>query len=114
MKVEPLCLLLKNKNLNQKHNIIIDILDNDNTLKLKNYKLQDNLYLDDNIICICKDSLDIYKKGKIINIDKNKLFININYKYNLRINKDKYYIFVKNVNKKNKDRYFYESLLKIL
>ena len=98
-----------------KKNTILYFLSLDLKKKLTEYNLcEDNdFYLNDFIICIKKNNLKNDFTGKITEICKNKLCLKVN-NYNVKINPNHYYIFIKpNTSKKN-DRHFFESLLKVL
>ena len=69
-----------------------------------------DLYLDDNIIIVSKNTGLLFKKGKIISIDENKITIKYN-NYNIIIDGDLYYIFIKNKINNNNNRKFYKELL---
>tara|TARA_B100001287_G_C22684096_1_gene532226 strand:- start:1308 stop:1763 length:456 start_codon:yes stop_codon:yes gene_type:complete len=111
MDIEPLksiLLLYKDKD-----KVFQDYLDNETSSKLKNYyyydEKKDDLYLDNNIITLSKTTGKIYKKGKIISINDNKISIkNVN---NITFDSNEYYIFIKKqkYNKTNRD--FYKALL---
>ena len=84
---------------------------------LENYELvEDNdFYLNDFIFLIKRNNLTNEYKGKIVSIDEimNRLTIKNN-NYNVTIDPDIYYIFIKPNTSKNNDRQFFESLLKKL
>tara|TARA_Y100000768_G_C23797858_1_gene595706 strand:- start:136 stop:477 length:342 start_codon:yes stop_codon:yes gene_type:complete len=74
-----------------------------------------NLYLNDNVIFIKKNTLDVQATGIVINISKDKICVSKrSNKSCIFLNYDDYYIFTKKVKNKNNDRIFYENLLKIL
>jgi len=83
--------------------------------KLLEYELITNnkYYINDNIICIKKNNLQNEYSGKINNVTKKKISMKMN-NYNVSINPDHYYIFIKPDTSKKNDRQFFESLLKIL
>lgn len=111
MNIEPLkSILLIYK---EKDKVFEDYLDKETSNKLKNYyyydEKKDDLYLDNNIITVSKTTGKIYKKGKIISINDNKISIkNVN---NITFDSNEYYIFIKKqkYNKNNRD--FYKALL---
>ena len=84
---------------------------------LEDYELsEDNdFYLNDYIVLIKKNNLINEYKGKIICIDEiiNKITIRNN-NYNVTIDPEKYYIFIKPNTSKNNDRQFFKSLLEKL
>lgn len=107
--LKPVLNLYKDKN-----KIFQNYLPEETVKKIKDHVYFDadenELYLDDNIIMVSKDNGLFYKKGKIISIEENNLTIKYN-NYNISINSDLYYIFIKNkINNKN-DRKFYKELL---
>jgi hypothetical protein len=77
----------------------------------------DNLYLNDNVFCIKKNTLHLEYKGKIKFINQNIItIITHGSQYSININFKDYHILVKPLLRKNNnsDREFYESLLKML
>lgn len=111
MNIEPLKSILSI--YKDKDKVFEDYLDKEISDKLKNYHYYDekksDLYLDNNIITVSKNTGKIYKKGKIISINDNKISIkNTN---NITFDSNEYYIFIKNqkYNKTNRD--FYKALL---
>ena len=97
-----------------KNKVFQNYLPKETLKKINNHVYFDSddtdLYLDDNIILVSKDSGLFYKKGKIISINETKITIKYN-NYNIAIDSDLYYIFIKNkINNKN-DRKFYKELL---
>ena len=72
-----------------------------------------NKTIEGTCLFIKKNNLKNDFTGKITEICKNKLCLKVN-NYNVKINPNHYYIFIKpNTSKKN-DRHFFESLLKVL
>lgn len=107
--LQPILNLYKDKN-----RIFQNYLPTETVKKIKNHSYFDSdeteLYLDDKIVVVSKENGLFFKQGKIISIDENKITIKYN-KYNITINSDLYYIFIKNkINNKN-DRKFYKELL---
>ena len=84
---------------------------------LKDYELieDNNFYLNDYIVLVKRNNLETEYKGKVICVDDDENHLTIkNNNYNVTIDPDVYYIFIKpNTSKKN-DRQFFESLLKKL
>ena len=97
-----------------KDNVFQMYLEKDTLQKLKNYiyfnEDEKDLYLDDNISFVKKNTGKFYKKGKIIAIDKNIISIKTNNNI-LNLNKDEYYLFIKERKNKKNDRDFYKALL---
>jgi hypothetical protein len=116
MNIEPLKTILDLTN--NKQNSIFFFLNDDIKSKLNNYYLyeenNDDIFVDQRIICIKKNDLSLDTKGLIITINKNIIGINVNNIYNKFIDKNLYYIFVKNTKSKTDDRDFFENLLKQL
>jgi len=92
-----------------KFSTLLHFLDNDLQKRYKYYQLADELYLNDMIHCIRKDTLDIEYKGRIKRIN-DKIQIRHN-KFNIYINPNEYYILTKPSKSKMNDRTFFESLL---
>lgn len=107
--LKPILNLYKDKN-----KIFQKYLPNDTINKINNHKYFESdkmdLYLDDNIILVSKNTGLFFKKGKIISIDENKITIKYN-QYNITIESDLYYIFIKNKINNRNDRKFYKELL---
>lgn len=84
---------------------------------LEDYELVDDndFYLNDYIVLIKRNNLTNEYKGKIICINEslNKITIKNN-NYNVTIDPEKYYIFIKPNTSKNNDRQFFKSLLEKL
>ena len=97
-----------------KQSSLLEFLSNDTIHKLKNYNLVENIYLNDNIILIKKNTLTIDHIGKIYKIKNEIISIKKSNSVNINLNKNNYYIFVKRIKNKNNDRIFYETLLKQL
>jgi hypothetical protein len=74
----------------------------------------DTLFLNDKLIFIGKSTGEIYKKGIIIKITKDK--ITIKYGMNISLPKNDYYLFryLKRYKSKKNNRKYYEELLKSL
>ena len=97
-----------------KESSLLEFLSNDSIQKLKNYNLVENIYLNDNIILIKKNTLMIDHIGKIYKIKNEIISIKKSNSVNISLDKNNYYIFVKRIKNKNNDRIFYETLLKQL
>ena len=83
---------------------------------LEDYELEENnFYLNDSIQCIKKNNLQNDVHGKIKSIDEysDRITVKKN-NYNITIDPNQYYIFIKPVTTKNNDRQFYKSLLEKL
>ena len=117
MNVEPLQSILKV--YKDKNKVFMDYLDQETIRKLKNHiffeEKEQDLYLNDMISFVTKNTGKLFKKGKIIAIDENKITIKSS-SYYLTLDKNEYYIFIrqrKNKNNKN-DRDFYKALFNSL
>ena len=97
-----------------KKNTILYFLSDKLKIKLKEYELcDDGFYLNDYVVGIKKNNLDKDFIGKIVCIDNNEITIKVN-QYNVTINPNIYYMFIKKNTSKNNDRQFYKSLLEKL
>lgn len=115
MNYEPLESILKiYKNKNK---VFSEYLDNETLKKLNNKvyfdKEEGDIYLNDNITFVKKNTGKIFKTGKVISIDNLKITIKTSDNY-LTINPSNYYIFIKQKNNKTNDRDFYKALLNSL
>ena len=113
MNLEPLSKILK---LYKNKNKVFETFFLEETLKkIKNKYFydenQNELYLNDNITLVKKNTGKFYKSGKIIAINQKKITIKTNNNY-ITIDSNEYYIFIKYTKKKNKE--FYKALLDIL
>ena len=111
MNIEPLKSILSI--YKDKDKVFQDYLDTETSNKLKDYNYydikNDDLYLDNNIITVSKSTGKIYKKGKIISMNDNKICIkSIN---NITFDSNEYYIFKKKQKYKKTNRNFYKALL---
>lgn len=110
--MEPLKNILKI--YKDKNKVFQEYLDDDTLKKIKNCTFfdekQEDLYLDDNISFVKKNTGEFYKKGKIIAIDDNIITIKTNNNH-LNLDKDEYYLFIKQRKNKKNDRDFYKALL---
>ena len=111
MNIEPLENILniyKNKN-----KVFEEYLDNETFKKIKNKSFYDknesDIYLNDNITLLKKNTGKVFKSGKVIAIDKNLITIKTSTNY-ITINSEKYYIFIKVKKNKTNDRDFYKAL----
>ena len=97
-----------------KDNVFQMYLEKDTLKKLKNYiyfnEDEKDLYLDDNISFVKKNTGKFYKKGKIISISEDIITIKVS-TYNFNVNKNENYIFIKEKKHKNNNREFYKALL---
>ena len=66
-----------------------------------------DIFLNDNITFVKKNTGKFYKSGKVIAIDENKITIKTSANY-ITINSEEYYLFIKE--KKRKDKDFYKAL----
>ena len=89
-------------------------MDNDTLKKIENYTFfnenEEDLYLDDNVWFVKKNTGKFYKKGKIIAISDNIITIKTNNNH-LNLNKEEYYLFINQRKNKKNDRDFYKALL---
>ena len=114
MDIEPLKTIIDLTT--DKKSTICFFLSNSLKLLLEDYELcEDNFYLNDTIQCIQKNNLshDIHGKIKAIDEYTDRITLRKN-NYNITIDPNKYYIFIKPVTSKNNDRQFYKSLLEKL
>ena len=80
-----------------KKNTILYFLSDKLKIKLKEYELCDGeFYLNDYVVGIKKNNLDKDFIGKIVCIDDNDITIKVNH-YNVTINPNIYYIFIKKI-----------------
>uniref|UniRef100_A0A6C0CWU2 Uncharacterized protein n=1 Tax=viral metagenome TaxID=1070528 RepID=A0A6C0CWU2_9ZZZZ len=94
-----------------KESSLKDFLD-DNTLKqINKYKLVDDIYLNDSVVLIKKNTLKIDHIGKVYRSNNNRISLRKSNGVNITVNMNHYYVFVKRVKNKNNDRIFYEMLL---
>ena len=116
LKYEPLKSILDLTD--NKQDSIVFFLKDEIKSKMNNYYLYEeknnDIFLNQLIICIkrCDLSLDI--KGRIVSIKNNIVGININNLYTKYIPMNLYYIFLKDKKSKNSDAEFFEHLLKNL
>lgn len=94
-----------------KESSLKEFLDEPTMKQINKHILVDNIYLNDNVVLIKKNTLKIDHIGKIYKIKNNKISIRKSNGVNITLDKDYYYIFVKRVRNKNNDRIFYETLL---
>jgi len=114
MDIEPLHTIIDLTT--DKKSTILFFLSNALKALLQDYELEeDNFYLNDTIQCIKKNNLSNDIHGRIKSIDEysDKITLKKN-NYNVTINTNEYYIFIKPVTSKNNDRQFYKSLLEKL
>lgn len=117
MNIEPLETILKVYKDKQK--VFANYFDEETVSKLSGkvyYEEEtDDLFLNDNITFVKKNTGKIFHSGKIISIDNPEITIKTSSNY-LTLNSNEYYIFIqqrKNKSKKN-DRDFYKALLNSL
>lgn len=117
MNIEPLETILKI--YKDKHKVFVNYLDEETISKLENKiyydEETDDLFLNDNVTFVKKNTGKIFKSGKIISIDDPEITIKTPSNY-LTLQSNEYYIFIKqrkNKSKKN-DRDFYKALLNSL
>ena len=73
-----------------------------------------DLFINDNIYCIHKSTLDLDYVGRIMAIQKQRITIKYKYKWSIHLPKNEYYIFIKRRKSKKNDRDFYKALLNAL
>jgi hypothetical protein len=73
-----------------------------------------NLYINDRIYCIKRNTLELEHIGNIISIDNNIISLKITTVKSININKDNYYMFVKIKKNDVKKRDFMKNLLEVL
>tara|TARA_A100001037_G_C14938735_1_gene539506 strand:+ start:505 stop:852 length:348 start_codon:yes stop_codon:yes gene_type:complete len=112
MNIEPLGSILEI--YNNKDKVFQEYLEPKTSQKIKGYTYFDekekDLYLNDNILCIKKNTGKFFKKGKIIAIDENNITLKIS-NYHFTINKEENYLFIKEKKNKKNNREFYKALL---
>tara|TARA_Y100000287_G_C14168300_1_gene328426 strand:+ start:197 stop:544 length:348 start_codon:yes stop_codon:yes gene_type:complete len=112
MNIEPLGCILEI--YNNKNKVFQEYLDKKTVKQLNNYIYFDDknedLYLNDNVAFVKKNTGKFYKKGKIISISENIITIKVS-TYNFNVNKNENYIFIKEKKHKNNNREFYKALL---
>ena len=112
MDIEPLQCILEI--YNNKNKVFQEYLDKKTSKQLNNYTYLDeneqDLYLNDNVAFVKKNTGQFYKKGKIISINEDIITIKIS-TYNFNVNKNEYYIFIKEKKNKKNNREFYKALL---
>ena len=113
MNINPLESILKI--YKDKNKVFQDYLDTETLVKLSNkiyYEEEGNdIYLNDNITFLKKNTGKIYKSGKVISINNSRITIKTSNHY-LTLDSSDYYIFIKQ--KKNNDREFYKALFNSL
>ena len=112
MNIEPLEAILKI--YKDKNKVFMDYLGNETLNKLLNKvffdKEEHDIYLNDNITFVKKNTGKIYKSGKVISIDNSKITIKTSNHY-ITLDSSYYYIFIKKKINKTNDRDFYKALL---
>jgi hypothetical protein len=78
--------------------------------------LNDNneLLLNDILICIKRSTLELEHSGKLISSTNNNIIIKEKSKYSVHLPINKYYIFIKRKMSKKNERDYYKELLKSL
>ena len=116
MDIEPLKVIIDLSE--NKMNSVVFFLNDIIKKKINSYYLYEeknkDIFINQYIICIKKNNLSLDLRGKIISIKNNTIGIFVNNKYNKYINKNQYYLFLKNPPKKSNDRDFFENLLQNL
>ena len=94
-----------------KESSLKEFLDDRILKQINKHKLVDEIYLNDSVVLIKKNTLKIDHIGKIYKLKKDKISVRKSNGVNITLDKYYYYIFVKRVRNKNNDRIFYETLL---
>ena len=97
-----------------KQSSLLEFLSDELRKKLKDYKLVEDIYINDKVILIKKNKLKLELEGKIYKTRKDFISIRKSNNVNITTEKNNYYIFVKSLKNKNNDRIFFEALLKQL
>ena len=112
MNIDPLESILKI--YKDKNKVFEEYLDNEKLAKLNNKiyfeEKENDIYLNDNITFVKKNTGKIYKSGKVISIDTFRITIKTSNNY-LTLDSSCYYIFIKQKKNKTKNRDFYKALL---
>ena len=115
MNIDPLESILKI--YKDKNKVFQDYLDNETLEKLSNkiyYEEEENdIYLNDNITFVKKNTGKVFKSGKVIAVDGDLITVKTNVNYITLLSKE-YYLFVKVKKNKSNDRDFYKALLNSL
>jgi len=113
MNIHPLESILKI--YKDKNKVFQDYLDSETLIKLSNkiYKEGPDIYLNDNITLLKKNTGKIHKSGKVIAIDNSSITIKTSNHY-LNLDSADYYIFIKQKKNKENDREFYKALFNSL
>jgi len=114
MNMEPLKNILK---IYKDKNTVFETFFTEETLvKIKNKtfynKNESDIYLNDNVTFVKKNTGKVFKSGKVIAVDGDLITIKTNVNY-ISLPSTAYYLFVKVKNKSN-DRDFYKALLNSL
>lgn len=113
MNIEPLKDILK---IYKNKNYVFETYFEEKTLKkIKNKTFynseESDIYLNDNITFVKKNTGKYYKSGKVIAIEDSKITIKTSVNY-ITLDSGEYYLFIKE--KKRKDKDFYKALLNSL
>ena len=112
MNIDPLKSILKI--YKDKNKVFQDYFDNETLKKISNkiyYEQDENdIYLNDNITFVKKNTGKFYKSGKFISIDNSRITIKTSNHY-LTLDYSDYYIFIKQKKNKTNDRDFYKALM---
>tara|TARA_B110000027_G_C16049923_1_gene269467 strand:+ start:216 stop:563 length:348 start_codon:yes stop_codon:yes gene_type:complete len=111
MNIEPLHNLLK---IYKNKNVVFETFLTEDTLKkIKNKSFYDSIdsdiYLNDNVTFVKKNTGKVFKSGKVITIDGDLITIKTNVNY-LTLNLNGYYLFIKQKKNKSNEREFYKAL----
>lgn len=112
MDIEPLQSILEISNNRQK--TILYYVSDEIKYQLQNLEYQQHmkdLYVNEHIYLLSKNTLELQHHGIITNIQDNQITIKKNNYFFIHINPQQYYIFVKHSRKISKQRDFMEELL---
>jgi len=113
MDIEPLASILEWSE--NKKETLISFLPQNVKMKVQKLELEEEkLYVQDRIFCIKRNTLELEHDGNIIYIDNNKIGLKISNIKTVRIDPQKYYIFVKCKKTVSKQREFMKQLLEQL
>ena len=100
-----------------KKDVLLFYLDNSVRTKVEDYAYEGDdmeLFLNDTIYCIDRDTLSLDHVGKIIAIKDDVVSIKKQYKYSAHLRSCDYHIFIKRRKTKGNERDFYKALLDTL
>tara|TARA_Y100000996_G_C22381169_1_gene585150 strand:+ start:94 stop:435 length:342 start_codon:yes stop_codon:yes gene_type:complete len=113
MNIEPLKNLLKDS-IDIKETLLLFLSKELQDKLIPWIYIQRNIYINDRILCIKKNTLELECIGRIISMGNGKIGIKISKYRNIFINPNNYYIFLKDKNKDEKKREIMQQLLERL